>query len=303
MFAMGPAFFKQAGYGVLVLSGTFDAAAVGAAYSSSLAISGGSAPYFLTGGTGLASGALPAGLSLSIVGSTLILSGTPTKAATSNFTASVTSSDSQVATSAQTIVTTVAQTSWSSVNKTASIALSNGNADCAETSVSTTTGGTVLSDSGHSTGKFYVEMRCVGYDATVGATGCGLHAGAGSLANYIGQDVDGWSSFATGGGAPNRNTYHNAVLANSIVNGINPTGTNVRLAVDLDAGKLWLSYYGSSTWIGGGDPAAGTSPTYTFTPSGTYYLAYTPRVYGAKGRLVAVANWSYSAPSGFGVWT
>lgn len=306
MFAMGPAFFRTAsgGYDTLALSGTFAAATVGTPYSSSLAISGGLAPYSLTGGTGLASGSLPAGLSLSIVGSSLVLSGTPTAASTSLFTASVTSTDGQTSPSPQSVAVSpaVIQTLWSTTNKSVDITLSNGDADCVMTGAGVA-GGTVLSDSGHSSGKFYAELRCVGYTSAVGATGCGLHSGTGALTNYIGQDVNGWASFATGSGAPNRNTYHNAVLANSIVNGVNPTGTNVRLAVDLDAGKLWLSYYGSSTWIGGGDPAAGTSPTFTFSPSGTYYLAYTPRVTGAKGRLVAVADWGNSAPTGFGVWS
>lgn len=103
MFAMGPAFFKQDGVATLALSGTFAAAAVGAAYSSSLAITGGVAPYSLTGGTGVVSGSLPAGLSLSVSGSNLTLSGTPTTSGTSTFTVSVGSSDAQTAASAQSI--------------------------------------------------------------------------------------------------------------------------------------------------------------------------------------------------------
>lgn len=107
MFAMGPAFFKQGGAAALALSGTFAAATVGVAYSSSLTITGGVAPYSLTGGTGVASGSLPAGLSLSISGSSLMLSGTPTTAATSSFTVSVGSTDAQTATSAQSVIVAV----------------------------------------------------------------------------------------------------------------------------------------------------------------------------------------------------
>lgn len=104
MFAMGPAFFEQSGVVALALSGTFAAATLGVAYSSSIAIAGGVAPYSLTGGTGVASGSLPTGLSLAISGSSLVLSGTPTTTTgTSAFTVSVNSSDAQTATSAQSV--------------------------------------------------------------------------------------------------------------------------------------------------------------------------------------------------------
>lgn len=118
MFAMGPAFFGQAaaGYATLALTGAFAAATVGVAYSSSLAITGGLAPYSLTGGTGVAAGTLPAGLSLSISGSNLVLSGTPTTAATSAFTVSVGSTDVQTATSAQSVAVSVADPYWATVN-------------------------------------------------------------------------------------------------------------------------------------------------------------------------------------------
>lgn len=79
----------------LTLSGTFSSPTViGASYSSNLTISGGVSPYSLHGGTGVSSGSLPAGLSLSIVGSTLTLSGTPTTWANNSFIISVDSTDS-----------------------------------------------------------------------------------------------------------------------------------------------------------------------------------------------------------------
>ena len=58
----------------------------------------------------VSSGALPAGLALSIVGNTLVLSGTPTTAATATFTASIGSTDSQTATSPQSVVVSAAYT-------------------------------------------------------------------------------------------------------------------------------------------------------------------------------------------------
>lgn len=107
MFAMGPAFFKAvgAGVGVLTLSGTFPGCALGVAYDEYLVISGGDGTYSLTGGTGIASGSLPVGLSLSIAsGNHLRLSGTPGgSTGVAAFTASVDSGDGQTATSAQSI--------------------------------------------------------------------------------------------------------------------------------------------------------------------------------------------------------
>ena len=38
-------------------------------------------------------------------------------------------------------------------------------------------------------------------------------------------------------------------------------GAPVMIAVDFDAGLMWLGYNG--TWVGGGDPVSGTNPTYT----------------------------------------
>lgn len=82
---------------VLTLSGTWPDGTVGAAYSEALAIAGGSGVY---SNARVISGSLPAGLSMAIVGSTVVLSGTPSAAATSTVTVAVDSSDGQTANSA-----------------------------------------------------------------------------------------------------------------------------------------------------------------------------------------------------------
>lgn len=69
-----------------VLSGTFPAAFQNTAYSAPLTITGGTAPYNYT----IVSGALPTGLSLAVVGSTLVLSGTPTTGGSYTFAVKVT---------------------------------------------------------------------------------------------------------------------------------------------------------------------------------------------------------------------
>ena len=102
MFAMGPSFFQSgAAFATLALSGTYAAATVGTAYSSDLTVSGGNGVY---SNPRVTVGSLPAGLALSIVSDKLRLSGTPTAAATVNFTVAVDSGDGQTATSAQSVV-------------------------------------------------------------------------------------------------------------------------------------------------------------------------------------------------------
>lgn len=119
MFAMGPGFFCAANapsYDTLTITGTFPGGTVGTAYDEFVTISGGETPYTLTGGTGVASGSLPAGLSLSIENTDeLHLSGTPTAAGTASFTDSVDSTDGQTATSVQSVVVAAASASYASL--------------------------------------------------------------------------------------------------------------------------------------------------------------------------------------------
>lgn len=130
MFSMGPAFFRSApSYATLALTGTFAAATVGAAYSSSILITGGLEPYSLTGGTGVASGSLDTGFALSITGGPgayflTLACASPATADTMTFTASVDSTDVQTATSAQSVVVNpAAATTYNGVIAAASPAL------------------------------------------------------------------------------------------------------------------------------------------------------------------------------------
>lgn len=93
----------------LTLTGTYPDASGGDAYSEDLTIAGGNGSYSLTGGDGVVSGSLPPGLSLSISGSNLTLSGTfPSTGGPWSFTVGVDSGDGQTATSVQSMK--VAQT-------------------------------------------------------------------------------------------------------------------------------------------------------------------------------------------------
>lgn len=67
------------------------------------------------------------------------------------------------------------------------------------------------------------------------------------------------------------------------------TGSLLRVAADLDAGKVWLGFLKNDgvtqVWAGGGNPATNTTPTYTYTP-------------GSPQAFLQLAASMYNAPSG-----
>lgn len=166
-----------------------------------------------------------------------------------------------------------------------------------------------LSDAGKTTGKYYAEIKALNLGSLPGFS-AGLHRGTAGLTSYLGSDTDGWGAWADGAGVSDRSTFHNATRANVTTIGGPSVGAIIRIAVDIDAGQLWLARPEIPGWTGGGDPASGTSPTYSWTPDGaTYYLCLNPRNGSAtvsnRNRLglVLPSDWNYSAPSGFGIWS
>lgn len=79
------------------------------------------------------------------------------------------------------------------------------------------------------------------------------------------------------------------------------TGGRISVAVDFDAGKLWFGLDGA--WVGSGNPAAGTNPTYTFTPNMALFAATT--ITGAGQKVThnfGASAFAYTLPSGFESW-
>ena len=87
--------------GLAVNPATLPQGVIGTAYSQTLSVIGGLAPYTLT----IPANALPAGLSFNVA--TGVISGTPTKAGTTNFTVTVTDAENPQATSTQNYTLTV----------------------------------------------------------------------------------------------------------------------------------------------------------------------------------------------------
>lgn len=192
--------------------------------------------------------------------------------------------------------------------KATDVTLANGNLDC--DSNSTSGGGSVLSVIGKSTGKFYWEVEQVQQYATNAGYLTGISMGTGTHASYPGANTASHGLASTTAGS---DTWINNVVGNNSAGGAATIGQYHRWAIDIDAGKAWagISNRSSGAWIGGGDPATGTSPTFTFTPNTTIYLMGCPRRGAAspttnrnklRGRFDPAA-WGGSAPSGFGAWT
>jgi hypothetical protein len=190
---------------------------------------------------------------------------------------------------------------WSPTNHSSDISLlDNGlSALCS----GTVGGGIGLSDTSKTSGKYYVELLCVsGGSGAAKTTAFGLQLSPFSLSQYLGQSSVGYGSWSQGATGQTRNTYNGGVPTNASGTLVEPSGEIGRIAVDVGAGKLWLTWWGNTTWLGGGDPALGTSPTYTFTGGSTTYFACCPRVDGAKIQIVIPSLWHNLAPSGFGAW-
>jgi len=93
----------------------------------------------------------------------------------------------------------------------------------------------------------------------------------------------------------------------SLTNGTNLgigaiTGDIFQIAVDFDAGKIWIGRNG--TWYSSGNPASGTNATATFTNSGNTWRPWIETIAFSSAWNKAVVNFgqrpfTYTAPSGF----
>lgn len=198
----------------------------------------------------------------------------------------------------------VTYTTWDPAKKAADITLRSGNMQC-ESGI-TTGGGSVLSVIGASGGKYYFEVQPDQFYATNPGYLTGISIGTGTTASYPGATS---SSFGLASTSTGSDTWSGGSASNNNAGGAANLAHYHKWAIDIDAGKAWcgISNRNSGAWIGGGDPAAGTSPTFTFTPNSTIYPMGCPRRGHAstvtdRNRLVAKfdpASWSGTPPTGF----
>jgi hypothetical protein len=93
--------------------------------------------------------------------------------------------------------------------------------------------------------------------------GLGIGTSFATNALNVGNDGDSWGVFMSGG---QWIPFHNAV--NFGAQGACASGDTFVIVCDIQNGNLWIGHYaagspGAVTWAGGGDPSAGSSPTYT----------------------------------------
>jgi hypothetical protein len=161
-----------------------------------------------------------------------------------------------------------------------------------ENNASTTYFGNTLTMQPPKSGKWYFEASIV----TAGQFSFGIEA----------TNKDFWSS-----GSPGQTATGYALLSNGAgtrATRNNNTNTNTRsadtagdvfqIAMDCDTGELWLGR--ENTWYGGGDPSAGTTPTYTFDAALEYAIVLTSGTNGNGSiRYVQGPDWTYTAPTNF----
>lgn len=192
----------------------------------------------------------------------------------------------------------------SAIDKAAAITLSNGNRTA--TRATGSAWAVVKSANGLHLGKRYFEITNVANGSGTGDAMWGFHEAADSLSYYPGNvaltaNSMGWEANLT----PNSAKFQDGSLGAVTGYGTVAVGQYSRFAIDFDAGKLWVRNSAAAGWAGGGDPAAGTSPTFTFTPNAHLFVA----VGAYAGPQAATVNFGNEAflgtvPSGFASgWT
>lgn len=111
----------------------------------------------------------------------------------------------------------------------------------------------------------------------------------------------GFTSLSVGGGPTDGNVYNNNASIGVLTGIANPG--DVQIAVDVPNRKVWIRRSGGS-WLGGGDPAAGTSPTLTLGGSGALYVVgscYRPSFNASRYIILHgdAASTTGTPPSGF----
>lgn len=113
----------------------------------------------------------------------------------------------------------------------------------------------------HSSGKWYAEFKN-GPDSENSAAFCGFSQAGKNLATYMGGDAVSWGmQDNTNGGAAA--LFHGGSIIGFLASlGFWGANIDAGLAIDLDAGKAWISIEGA--YATGADPSTGANPTFVF---------------------------------------
>lgn len=185
-------------------------------------------------------------------------------------------------------------TTWNPADKASEIDLSLDLLTAARTATNNNQWRLLRSTDAHDAGKYYAEIE--NQTSVPNSLMVGLAPGSLSVNTYPGSSADSFGyhcndsspGYCYNGGAQ----YYGdgQLVANS---------SRARIAVDFDAGYVWLGNL--TSWKNGGDPAAGTSPTFTFTPNTELYIA-TGMYISPQQAWLRVTGFSGSVPTGFSAW-
>lgn len=190
---------------------------------------------------------------------------------------------------------------WNPSAKAAELTLSA--ADATATRSATSNGGwrSVRGLTSHSTGKWYAEVANDANGSSNGSMMFGVGNASADVNSYPGGSDDN-SCGIQANNTTNLSTYRGGVQT-AQGNGTNAIGVGGRAMVAYDAatGKVWLGSNG--VWFGGGDPATGSNPTYTFTAGTALFLMLGEQWAPQQGTLKNNAGENaYAIPSGFAMW-
>lgn len=158
----------------------------------------------------------------------------------------------------------------------------------------------VLSITSHTSGKWYAEVQRGGTPGWAHIHGLRKTTTSASMSTFCGQDADGWGlqtdNLAGAAAVLNNGAGTGATAAPPIGD-----GGYVRIAYDATSGSAWLG--NETVWAGGGDPAAGTSPTFTLTAGTALHVMGSTNGNGTNARLrTDAADFGGTIPTGFSAW-
>jgi hypothetical protein len=189
-------------------------------------------------------------------------------------------------------------TYWNPADTDSKINLSGGNAIATRSATSSGNWCSTRSVTGRNSGKGYAEI----VDTTDVASSmmAGIGTSASPLTGYPGTVATSFGIHANSTGG--LRTYTSGVASNPGLPVIG-AGGYARIAYDAAAGKIWLGVSSSATWAGGGDPATGTSPTYTVAAGTTLFLMLGEFTTGQVCTLRNhVGENAGTIPAGFSMW-
>ena len=178
---------------------------------------------------------------------------------------------------------TEGQGTWNPSAKGVGITLSNNNLTAAADQNLNTS---VRANAGASSGKRYFEMVMNSANGVI----AGLMNTSGNLNGQFPQDSNGWAYYHDGRrGTGGSSGAYGSSLSN---------GSVLRVAVDLDAGKLFFGI--GSVWQGSADPVTGTNPALTGV-FGTLYPAFSRDGTGTpvSTLIMNLSSFNYAPPTGY----